>query len=97
VFVPDPTEKLVGKIREFVEANGAKFLVGIQDRDEALAAYLETIQIPFAKLEGAPFYKEANGWGPHWTPEGQKVVAERTLGLLSANNVLRHEAAAQAH
>jgi hypothetical protein len=62
-----------------------------------LAAYLETNRIPFAKLEGAPFYKQPSGWGPHWTPEGQKVVAERILGLLSANNLLRHEAAAQAH
>jgi hypothetical protein len=61
VFVPDPTEKLVGKIREFVEGNGAKFLVGIQERDEALAGYLETKGIPFVKLEGAPFYHEAIG------------------------------------
>src|SRR5215204_5692701 len=37
VSVPDPTEKLVAKIREFVEGNGAKFMVGIQYHDEALA------------------------------------------------------------
>jgi hypothetical protein len=89
VVVPDPTEKLVGKIREFVEGNGAKFLVGIQGRDEALAGYLEANRIPFAKLEGAPFYKEVIGFGPHWTPEGHKFVAERILGLLSANNIGR--------
>jgi hypothetical protein len=93
VFVPDPTEKLVGKIREFVEGNGAKFLVGIQYHDEALAGYLEANRIPFAKLEGAPFY--SLGWGPHWTPEGQKVVAERILGLLSASNIVHYDAAAQ--
>jgi hypothetical protein len=93
VSVPDPTEKLVGKIREFVEGNGAKFLVGIQDHDDALAGYLATNQIPFAKLEGAPFYTQ--GWGPHWTPEGQKVVAERILRLLSANRIVRYDATAQ--
>src|SRR5258708_38202699 len=58
VFVPDPTEKLVGKMREFVERNNAKFLVGIQYHDEALAAYLEANRIPFAKLEGAESYMQ---------------------------------------
>lgn len=93
LFVPDPTEKLVGKIREFVEANGAKFLVGIQYHDEALAHYLEANRIPFVQLEGAAFY--TGGFGPHWTPEGQKFVAERILGLLSANNIIHDDAGAQ--
>ncbi len=88
VFVPDPTEKLVGKIREYVEGNGAKFLVGIQHHDEALAAYLEAKGIPFVKLEGAPAYHEAKGFGPHWTPEGQKFVAEHILRLLSENHIV---------
>lgn len=87
VFVPDPTEKLVGKIREFVEGNGAKFLVGIQHHDEALARYLEAKAIPFVKLEGAEFYS-GGGWGEHWTPAGQKDVAERIMGLLTANHVV---------
>ncbi len=94
VSVPDSTEELVGMIREFVEGNGAKFMVGIQYRDEALAHYLETNRIPFAKLEGAPFYSEAVGFGPHWTSEGHKFVAERILGLLSANNIVHRDAAA---
>jgi len=95
VFVPDPTEKLVGKIREFVESNGAKFLVGIQYHDEALVTYLEANRIPFAKLEGAPHYTA--GWGPHWTPEGHRVIADRIFNLLSANHVVGDEAAAQNH
>jgi hypothetical protein len=92
LFVPDPTERLVGKIREFVEANGGKFLVGIQHHDEALVRYLEENRIPFVRLEGAPFY-EGKGWGPHWTPEGHEFVAERILGLLSASNIIHHDAA----
>jgi hypothetical protein len=86
VTVPDPTEKLVGKIRDFVEGNGAKFMVGIQNHDDALAAYLKANRIPFAQLEGAPFYTQG-GLGPHWTPEGAKVVADRLLAMLTANGV----------
>jgi hypothetical protein len=91
VTVPDPTEKLVGKIREFVESNGAKFMVGIQYRDEALARYLEASKIPFVKLDGADSIDpglKGNLWGAHWTPEGQKDVANRIYGLLSANGVV---------
>jgi hypothetical protein len=92
VVVPDPTEKLVGKIRESVEARGARFMVGIQNHDEALAGYLQASGIAFAKLEGAPFYTQG-GLGPHWTPEGHKVVAERLLQMLTANNLVRAGAA----
>jgi hypothetical protein len=96
LFVPDPTEKLVGKIREFVESNGGKFLVGIQHRDEALVRYLEANRIPFAKLEGAAFYT-SGGWGEHWTPEGHKDVAERILGLLSSNDIVRNDTTAKSN
>jgi hypothetical protein len=92
--VPDPTEKLVGMMRDFVESNGAKLMVGIQYHDEALARYLETNRIPFVKLEGADFYTQG-GWGPHWTPEGHQDVANRILGMLSANNVIRGGTAAK--
>jgi hypothetical protein len=91
VVVPDPTEKLIAKMRGFVEGNGSKLMVAIQLRDEALVRYLEANRIPFVKLEGADFipdFKE-NVWGPHWTPEGQKDVAERIYGMLAANGVGR--------
>lgn len=88
VTVPDPTEKLVGKIREFVEANGSKFFVGIQYHDRALARYLEAKGIPFAQLEGADYYTQG-GWGPHWTPEGHKFVAKRILDMLSASHIVQ--------
>ena len=91
VTVPDPTEKLIAKVRNQVEANGARFMVGIQYHDEALVRYLEANRIPFVKLEGADYIKEfkENVWGPHWTPEGQKDVAERIYGMLTANGVVR--------
>jgi hypothetical protein len=88
VFVPDPSEKLVGKVREFVEGNGAKLFVGIQNHDDALVAYLKQNSIPFVGLEGAAFYTEG-GWGPHWRPDGHRLVADRLMGLLTANGVAR--------
>ena len=94
VSVPDPTEKLVGKIRDYVEANGSKFFVGIQYHDEALVTYLEAKGIPFAKLDGVPAYAQG-GFGPHWTPEGQKIVADRILDLLTASHVVHLEAATE--
>jgi hypothetical protein len=86
-FFPDPTEKLVGTIREFVEGNGGKFLVGIQRRDEALARYLERSGIPFVSLDGAAFYVN-DKVGGHWNPEGQAFVAERIFKLLAENNIV---------
>jgi hypothetical protein len=95
VTVPDPSEKLVAKIRDFVEGNGAKFMVGIQHHDAALVRYLEANRIPFVKLEGADYIKDfkENVWGAHWTPEGQQDVAERIYDMLSANGVVRAKAA----
>ena len=91
VIVADPSEKLVGKMRDFVEGNGGKFMVGIQPRDEAMVRYLEASRIPFVKLEGAAFIPEfkENIWGPHWNPEGQKDVADRIYGMLAANGVVQ--------
>jgi hypothetical protein len=86
--VPDPTERLVSKIRDFVEANGARFLVGLQYRDDRLIRHLEASRIPFVNFEGAGFYP-GEGSGAHWTPEGHKVVAERVLGLLTDNGVVQ--------
>ena len=89
--MPDPTEKIMGMIRDFVVSNGAKLMVGIQYHDEALTRYLEADHIPVVQLEGADFYKEEIGWGPHWTPKGHQDVANRILGMLTANNVVRRD------
>ena len=60
LHVPDPTERLVDKIREFVEANGAKFLVGLQSTDAALVRHLEAARIPFVSFDGAASYPGAS-------------------------------------
>jgi hypothetical protein len=88
LFVLDPTEQLVGKMRAFVEANGATFLVGLQYRDAELINYLQSEQIPFVAFDGADAYPGAAS-GSHWTPEGHKFVAARLLRLLSATNAVQ--------
>ena len=85
--VPDPTERLVDKIEEFVQANGAKFLVGMQTTDASLARHLQERHIPFVALDGAASFPGL-GVGGHWTPEGHKLVADRLYGFLSANGVV---------
>jgi hypothetical protein len=86
--VPDPTERLIDMTREFVEANGAKFLVGLQTTDPRLVRHLEANHIPFVTFDGAAFYPGASVGG-HWTPDGHKFVADRILGMLSANRLVR--------
>ena len=87
LFVPDPTERLVGMMRTYVESRGAKFLVAIQHRDDDLARYLQANRIAFTALEGAAAYPD-NGTGGHWTPEGQAFVAARIGGLLAENHLV---------
>jgi hypothetical protein len=93
LYVPDPTERLVSKIRDFVEAHGAKFLVGLQYRDPELILHLQANRIPFVTFDGAAFYPGAS-FGSHWTPDGHKLVAERVLGLLSENGIAQGEISA---
>jgi len=85
--VPDPTERLVDRIADFVTANGAKFFVGLQADDTELIRHLRDRRISFVSLDGAPSYPGASAGG-HWTPDGQKVVADRFFELLSANRAI---------
>lgn len=84
VYVPDPTERIVSKIREFVEAHGARLIVGLQFSDDKLIQHLRAERIPFVAFNGAEAYSDL--YGAHWTPAGHRLVAERLLGLLSENN-----------
>jgi hypothetical protein len=85
VFVPDPTEALVSKMREFVEAHGAKLMVGLQSTDDRLIQHLQREKIPFVTFDGAEAY--APRYGAHWTPAGQEMVAQRLAGLLNESNI----------
>ncbi|MEJ0076040.1 MAG: hypothetical protein WDO17_11435 [Alphaproteobacteria bacterium] len=84
VSVPDPTERLIGMMKDFVESKGAKFLVGLQYREPALEAALTAMKIPFVSFDGA---EHEFGDGDHWTPKGHELVAERLLTLFRDNGV----------
>jgi hypothetical protein len=92
IDVPDPTERLVSRIREFVEAHGARLIVGLQWRDDKLIKHLEAEKIPFVGFDGAEAYPERHG--AHWTPAGHRLVAKRMLRLLTDNNIVQADHAA---
>jgi hypothetical protein len=87
VFVPDPTEQLVSKMHEFVEAHGAKLIVGLQLSDAKLIEHLHDKNISFISFDGAEAY--SNLYGGHWTPTGNRLVAERLSSLLSETNIVQ--------
>jgi hypothetical protein len=87
VFVPDPTEKIVSQMREFVEAHGARLIVGLQLRDEKLMAHLAAERVLFVTFDGAEAY--AVRYGAHWTPAGHRLALERLLKLFSEQNIAR--------
>jgi lysophospholipase L1-like esterase len=84
VTVPDPTERLIGMMREFVESQGAQFLVGLQYREPQLEAALAAQKVPYASFDGAEHYF---GDGDHWTPKGHETVADRLMTLFSDNGI----------
>jgi hypothetical protein len=87
LFVSDPTEQLVSNMRAFVEAHGAKLIVGLQSSDAKLIQHLRAERIPFVTFDGAESFSDL--YGGHWTPTGHRLVAERLLSLLSETSVVR--------
>jgi hypothetical protein len=77
--VPDPTDFLIRTMREYVEKQGATFMVAINRRDEQLEAFLKAQAIPFTSLHEAERFPYN---GAHWTPEGHGLVAARLQRLL---------------
>lgn len=92
VTVPDPTERLIGMMREFVESQGAKFLVGLQYREPALEAMLTAHKIPYVSFDGAEHYF---GDGDHWTPKGHAEVADRLMALFAENGIIARDGGAR--
>jgi GDSL-like lipase/acylhydrolase family protein len=85
VHVADPTERLIGMMRDFVQSHGARFMVGLQDKGSGLEPFLTAQNIPFKSLEGAEHYF---GDGDHWTPNGHAFVAQRLSALLSETGAI---------
>jgi hypothetical protein len=85
LIVPDPTEDVVEMLRRTAQARGAVLVVGLQRRDAKLEAYLQSRHVPYVTLEDAPRYEFAGG---HWTPDGNRLVAGRYLGLFEKAGIL---------
>jgi hypothetical protein len=80
VEVPDPTERLVGRIHDFVGAHGARLLVALQSTDDRLIARLKADHIPYVAFDGAAAY--GSEYGSHFTPEGHELASRRLLDLI---------------
>ncbi len=76
--VADPTERLIGAMRDFVEGKGARFLVGVQREEPQLEAYLKAQKIAYTRFDGAQ-----EDSSRHWTPTGHADVARRLLKLFA--------------
>ncbi len=83
ITVPDPTDRLVEMMHDFVTARHAKFLVGLQRHDARLEMFLRAQGIPYASFDGAA----TNADGNHWTPAGHQLVSDRLRALLTAAGV----------
>jgi GDSL-like Lipase/Acylhydrolase family len=79
--VPDPTEKLIGGIHDFVADHNAKLLVALQRPDDQLASFLRSRQIPFLALDGIPAFSAK--YGAHFTPEGNEMASRQLLPFLT--------------
>jgi hypothetical protein len=82
VTVADPTERLVGAIKDFVEAKGGRVLFGLQWQEPRLEAYLRSRHIPYTLFDGAE-----DDASHHWTPKGNAEVARRLLKFFSENGI----------
>jgi hypothetical protein len=91
VVVPDPTTRLVGMMRDYVESYGARFLVGLQLPDPALEPYLIAEKVPYVRMDGAETLPNDG----HWSPRGHITVANRLVALLIAEKALAARTPAQ--
>jgi hypothetical protein len=95
VSVPDPSEHLVGIMRDFVAAHGAKFLVGVLDEPRIIGV-LQTQQIPYVVLDDPTdrrdlrYVDEAGHAQGHWTPLGHARAAGDLMRLLAESGVIDH-------
>ncbi len=86
--LPDPTERLISKIHDFVSAHDAKLLVALQSTDKRMVSHLKSERIPFVTLDGAAAF--GSQYGHHFTPEGHEFAARRVLDLLNATVLVAH-------
>jgi GDSL-like Lipase/Acylhydrolase family len=89
IVVPDRSEDIVAMMRDFVLTRQAKFLVGVQNHDARMEAFLKSQKIPYTDFDGAEVYP---AWGHHWTPAGHTLVAKRLEALLAQQGLIPKDA-----
>jgi hypothetical protein len=80
----DPTERLIGMMREMVVSKGGTLLVGLQRSDARYESFLHAQNIPVVTFESADAYPTH---GNHWTPKGNAFVAEKMKSFLAENGI----------
>lgn len=80
----DPTEHLIGMMRDLVVSKGGTFLIGLQRPDARYETSLSAQKIPYVTLEAAEAYPTH---GNHWTPKGNAFVADRMKQFLADNGI----------
>jgi GDSL-like Lipase/Acylhydrolase family len=105
VTVSDPTEYLVGMMRSFVEARGARLLVGIDGEERQFASFLQTQNIPYTSFDSATSFDSVTiniehrypSHGSHWTPSGHAIVADTLMALFTKAGIRSLEKGGSAH
>jgi hypothetical protein len=87
LLVPDPTERLISKMHEFVQAHGGRLIAGLQSSDARLIEHLQAERIAFVSFDEAEAYP--SDYGAHWTPAGHRLVADRVQDLLARENIAK--------
>ncbi len=78
------TTALLEALRSFVVQRGAVFCVGLVDSDPELEQFLNTLKVPYLKLDTNLRF-EAD---VHWSPEGNTFVANKIEQFLLAHRFL---------
>ena len=85
--VPDPTHALIAEMDRYVrEELGARFSIGITAPDPELSAFCDRTGLSCLDLSTNLRY---HGFGRHWTPEGNRWVADRLLRHLAPQGGFR--------
>jgi hypothetical protein len=89
IEVRDPTDHLIAMTRDFVEARGARFLVGLVEShdhlDQPFKTFLQAEGIRYVYFKGTDHYRVD---GAHWTPRGHAQVAGKVRALFEAAHIV---------
>lgn len=83
--VTNLTFRLLTEMQQFVQQRNGQFVVGLQNRNPYLSAFLQRNGIPFVELSNPYRYREQGG---HWTPTGHRYVSRKIHEFLIKGNYL---------